>query len=1039
MTRPRQHEPVHQARVTVSAARAARTVADVARGIAALAALLVALIGVPWVLTILWGTPLPARVPSLTEVTDALTRPDDGSLFLDALVLVGWLGWLRFAVSVAVEVPAQLRGRSAPRLPALGGSQRVAGALVAAVAVLLVSSPTIPDSTDLRAQPGLRSSASHPLMTPAAAQGDSTTPALPAGDDRPTAVTANSAKPTKHPTYRVQRQDTLWGIAERCLGAGERFPEIAALNYGVTQPDDQALTSSHWIYPGWLLRLPPDARIPAGSGGRDESESRQRADEYDEYTVRPGDTLWDIARSELGAAGRYGDIAALNAGHLQPDGDRLVDPDHIEPGWLLSLPDTETRTPAKEARPTWRHPEPDNGRGHSPPLTAPSQDPPSETGLPARDGTPTGRADPDRPSHIADEPDEVSEPVPAKVGLGLAGITAAALLAAIARRRVLQQRARPPGRRIALPDPDAQAAETRLRAADDRHTLRRLQSALLQLAAGCVQAGRTLPAVGAVCVTRTDIDLHLLHEEADAVEPFTAVTATRWRASLADLRIGDGDPTDEVAFPYPALLTVGASEDSTLLIDLEAAGSLTAIGSHDAVTPVLNAWAVELALAPVWDTVGVTLVGGGWPSAAVDAARVRLLDTAATAARRAAVRTRDVADILDAAQVESLRDARSRGVAHDAWDPEIVLWHSGDDRSPRELLLRAAGPGLAVVTSTTSTAVDPGWTLAATASPTWRLDPLGVEVTPPQLTDPHLLAVTAALQIAQDEAGVEPPAAPADPEPTPRTLSQASDVLPVGDAHTDRYDEELCAGPPMVLVLGPVEIRFANGEAADPARRRKLTELAAFIALHPGADNHGIDDAVWPTRRVSTSTRNSATSRLRRWLGTSPDGEPWLPLVPDRGQYRFRPEVRCDWHDFQGLARQGLARGAAGLDQLGEALALVRGRPFAGVDPAAYTWAEYDTQEMIGAITDVAHMLSSARLTAGEPEKARDAAARGLLVEPCSELLTQDAIRAAKALGDFATAERLLKRLRTRLSAIDPDADADVETVQLVHGVVSNQ
>ena len=245
----------------------------------------------------------------------------------------------------------------------------------------------------------------------------------------------------------------------------------------------------------------------------------------------------------------------------------------------------------------------------------------------------------------------------------------------------------------------------------------------------------------------------------------------------------------------------------------------------------------------------------------------------------------------------------------------------------------------------------------------------------------------------------------------------------------------------MILVLGPVEIRFANGEDADPARRRKLTELAAFIALHPGADNHGIDDAVWPTRRVSAATRNSATSRLRRWLGTNPDGEPWLPLVPDRGQYRFRPDMRCDWHILQALARRGLAGGAEGLDQLGEALALVRGRPFAGVDPAAYTWAEYDTQEMISAITDVAHMLSSARLMTGDPEGARDAAARGLLVEPCSELLTQDAIRAAKALGDFAAAARLLDRLRTRLSAIDPDADVDVGTAELVHehGFVNNQ
>jgi hypothetical protein len=42
---------------------------------------------------------------------------------------------------------------------------------------------------------------------------------------------------------------------------------------------------------------------------------------------------------------------------------------------------------------------------------------------------------------------------------------------------------------------------------------------------------------------------------------------------------------------------------------------------------------------------------------------------------------------------------------------------------------------------------------------TWRLEPLGIEVRPPRFEDPHLMAVTAALEAANDEVGVE--AAPA--------------------------------------------------------------------------------------------------------------------------------------------------------------------------------------------------------------------------------------------------------------------------------------
>jgi hypothetical protein len=448
---------------------------------------------------------------------------------------------------------------------------------------------------------------------------------------------------------------------------------------------------------------------------------------------------------------------------------------------------------------------------------------------------------------------------------------------------------------------------------------------------------------------------------------------------------------------------------------------------------VLNAWAIELAVAPVSDTVGVTLVGSGWPPAAVDAARVRLLDTGATAARRAEIRTRDVTAILDATQVETLREARSRGVASDVWDPEIVLLHSGYGRSPLEALVRAAGPGLAVITGApTTAAVESGWTLCATSPQTWRLEPLGIDVRPPRFEDPHLMAVTAALKTANDEGGVE--AAPAgrhEHELARGLLVSTSDTRPPSAGSDDERRDEDRQPAPEVLVLGPVEVRFANGEDAASARRRKLTELAAFIALHPGADNHGIDDAVWPTRRVSTSTRNSATSRLRRWLGTAPDGEPWLPLVPDRGQYRFRPDVSCDWHDFQTMTRRGLGGGVDGLEDLAAALALVRGRPFTGVDPACYTWAEYDTQEMISAITDVAHVLSTARLATGDAAGARQAAAQGMLVEPCSELLAKDAIRAVTALGDHDAAMAILTRLRSRLTEVDPDADVHPDTVAL--------
>lgn len=142
-------------------------------------------------------------------------------------------------------------------------------------------------------------------------------------------------------------------------------------------------------------------------------------------------------------------------------------------------------------------------------------------------------------------------------------------------------------------------------------------------------------------------------------------------------------------------------------------------------------------------------------------------------------------------------------------------------------------------------------------------------------------------------------------------------------------------------------------------RRRRATELIAYLALHPDASPYAIDEVLWPGKRVAKGTRNPFISRARQWLGRSPEGEPYLPLVVDGGTYKLRPDVSCDWHDFVRFSKLGLASGADGGMALTAALDLVRGRPFLGVDPATYTWAEADLQEMVSAVVDVAHMLSA--------------------------------------------------------------------------------
>lgn len=81
---------------------------------------------------------------------------------------------------------------------------------------------------------------------------------------------------------------------------------------------------------------PPVFGFPAAAfeaaGLEDPRRSTERGAAAQSYEVRQGDTLSGIARDQLGDAGRWPDIAALNG---------LEDPDAIRPGQSLRLPERE--------------------------------------------------------------------------------------------------------------------------------------------------------------------------------------------------------------------------------------------------------------------------------------------------------------------------------------------------------------------------------------------------------------------------------------------------------------------------------------------------------------------------------------------------------------------------------------------------------------------------------------------------------------------------------------------------------------------------
>lgn len=227
-------------------------IADAGRGLFALVGAAAIVAGVPLGLATWVGSPLPAAMPTVSQVTTALRDtyiPDE--FLVKALALVCWLVWIELTASLLVEAVAYARGRKAGSVPLAGGLQRGAARLVATVALLgaVVATRGAGERPGLPVQPYLPSA--QPTVSLVI---DDRAAGPPAATAEPSAPVAPAA-----PVYEVQRRDTLWDIAERHLGDPLRWHEIFHINRGCPQADGRCLTDPDLIHAGWRLELPGDA------------------------------------------------------------------------------------------------------------------------------------------------------------------------------------------------------------------------------------------------------------------------------------------------------------------------------------------------------------------------------------------------------------------------------------------------------------------------------------------------------------------------------------------------------------------------------------------------------------------------------------------------------------------------------------------------------------------------------------------------------------------------------------------------------------
>lgn len=1022
------------------------------------------LVGLPLVLIALNAGPF--DLPSWETIRAALTRPDDGTVLLGILKAAGWIVWAALAVSIAVEIVARLRGVTAPRMPGMGLPQKLARGLVGAVALTALAAPVAANAAPAAAPVAAVAVQTPTLQTPASA------PAAAAPAVTATAVKAPAAKgaaETPSISHTVARGETLWGLAERYLGAGTRFREIVDLN-----PDT---LSGHgdFLRPGWTLRIP----APPAS-----------------YTVKAGDTLTAVAARFLGDPDRAEEILTASRDTDQSDGQRLTDPDLIRPGWILTLPNPTT--PAGKADPapstTTSHREAPapvkQAQAVDPePAAAPAAPPPAP--VPSAPSSPASAPAPSSSAPATQHPPATAEadddtPWAPLLPVGVGTVLAAGVVTVLNRRRRDQQRSRRPGQRLPAPAAPDQQLERALRAGEN--PLDDVAAALRGLAVHF--HGATLPTVRAGRVTPTHLDLYL---ETPATLPQPWVSAgddTVWTIPLTDIQPLEDPAAEDTASaaPWPTLVTIGRDdEDGYVLLDLETLAALTVTpGTHGTrAVEILTALAVDLATSRWADDLRVTIVGACADlEDALQTGRIRYVPTAARVLDELEQRAGADQAALAASGMSSLQQARAHGLAPDAWVPDILITTTPltDTQQQRLTRLLQASPRTAIAAVTLQTLVSE-WSLDLDATdPTLAvLQPIGLRIRPqylPRASYQALLKVAdlthpAEVVTVEEQVPDEPtlstvPATPAallpittsggnspaglptihpladiddapddvddaTPAPTPEFVDETPvvDGPPPGAADqptapVDDVDEGEGLGPVVISVLGPITLTGARG-TCEPARRARLTEFAVYLALHPGVSHTDIDDAIWPNRKTedNTATRHPVSTRLRNWLGLADDGLEFFPRHQGDDVGYVLHGVRTDVEQWDALI-QGRPL-AASTENLAAALALVRGRPFTGQRIRYYAWADPIKQRLIAEIVDASYDLGRRYYMAGDYPGCEKALTIGLDIDPGQERLHRLRILARHDAHDITGQQEAIDRLMVIADELDCELEPETE------------
>lgn len=962
----------------------------------ALALLVGILFGFPALLVAAVGNPWPNG--GLNELSLM-----SNSAVLGLISLVGWLVWLQLLLCALWEIPPALRHdpKGAGRLPvAVGGQQRAMRILVHTVLAVGVC-------TTVLGSHGAEADAAplHPVtqVTHTATGADTTAPSSStAAVDTPAGKShGQEQEPSVQPKVLTKKGDTLWDLAEKHLGDGFRWREIANLNQGRSMPDGQVFNNNpRALELGWDLLLPEDATDLPGT---------RTAAAGGEWVVAEGDRLSDIASETTGDPATWPRLYEANKDVIGPD------PDLIHPGQVLVLPGTASPAEGGTQQPGSPTHDGDAGRGNH------RQQGGTDAG-PATDGNeqshgPVAPATPTAPS-ADDVTPETTRPTPSeqrttdaaeaddgggitalRALLASAGCLAVGALGLVAANRRRQFRRRRVGRAIAtMPDELAQVERAIVEYGEEvQEDVEFLDRALRHVAACCQAADTPVPQLGAAVLGEEDLTLLFTQPATgEAPEGWTATDdgrawmLPRWTYLEPEL---ETQPA-----PYPALVTIGTDGSGRAWhVDLETLGVCGIGGEEDQIAGLVRFVVAELAVNRWAEGCEVLLTDGfGEEMVRLNPARLRQAGRDEALAR-ATVLTGEMAEgeqNLDA----DLLDRRRDGLVLDTTHPVVVVVAARPEEEfvaeveerqrSRVVVVHGAGESPTVELSGDGSAFLPMWGVSLTACsmaadqaapmaevmaatrnvadepvPETPSDdgPLGryaradgslrqqyteerhTEGNDPssQLPEADEIYLATAATTAEDLAAV----APSVPEETRAELEALDPTL--DQDIEDWFDES--SPRPKVHLLGPVEVTARDGGDAHAIDNVAVT--VAFIA-YLACQERGVTgeraaaDCGWKTQ---STVQNRATN-ARFLLGTRPDGSDWLPdATKSEGARRGSTPtyelvggtggVLNSADLFVRLRFRAQQRGDAGCEQdLLTALSLVTGAPFEAATERRFKW-----------------------------------------------------------------------------------------------------